>query len=207
MNRRSGGMAEQLAKRDARCPLPVRWNAPGTQILLDVAIQRDPPLFNQPHRGQRKDWLAHRSGLEQGTRIHRIRLAARADAEFHAPTRRDRRRRQRCSLPALQSVPSVRRASTRPSYDEPGSSSGANQQPAAPLDQQGSRALRQAFLLGQALSRVPTRAGRSPAPRTSAPVQASASGSPARSGSRHSSHPHADGRTARCTACRSPAPR
>jgi hypothetical protein len=53
--------------------------------LLDVIIQRDPALFNQTHRAERKDWLAHRSGLEQGIRIHRISLAARTDAESALP--------------------------------------------------------------------------------------------------------------------------
>ncbi len=56
-------------------------------------------------------------------------------------------------------------------------------------------------------SSVRTPAARSPARRMTAPGRASASESPARSGSPRFSHPRADGRTARCTACRSPGPR
>jgi hypothetical protein len=53
--------------------------------LLYVGIQREPPLLDQPHRAERKDRLAYRSGQEKGIRIDRIGLASRANAKPALP--------------------------------------------------------------------------------------------------------------------------
>src|SRR5882672_2734952 len=41
MNRHTAGVTEKLAKRDARSPVPIRWNTPRGQILLYVAVHCD----------------------------------------------------------------------------------------------------------------------------------------------------------------------
>jgi len=93
MDRHTAGVAEKLAKRDARSPVPIRWNTPRGQILLYVAVHCDLTVLNQPHRTECKNRFAYRTGLEQRVRADWLSQGYRSSvSRSRAPRQREKLR-------------------------------------------------------------------------------------------------------------------
>jgi hypothetical protein len=106
MDRHTAGVTEKLAKRDARSPVPIRWNTPRGQILLYVVVHCDLTVLNQPHRTECKNRFAYRTGLEQRVRADWLRVTVRPYPEAALPGN------ERSSVPQLRaSFPSYPAAS------------------------------------------------------------------------------------------------
>lgn len=78
-------MAEKLTERDPGLPGAIGRQFPGSEIHVDIFVQVDLALLNQPKGGHRGDRLADGAGLEECLGGNRLRLSRLLDAEAARP--------------------------------------------------------------------------------------------------------------------------
>jgi hypothetical protein len=62
---RAAGVAHQLSDSHSWLPGAVRGHLPGGQVGVDVFVQGEPALLDEPQRGDDGDWPADGGGLEE----------------------------------------------------------------------------------------------------------------------------------------------